>query len=158
MKYRDGRMKDEIKKIFICGPIDSTSRYRSRTMDAEMKLRWKGDSGYVFNPAEVLHAMPSVLTKATFTVIERAMLKECNAIYMLKGWKESPQAVAYLKYAKRKEYEINYEGREDAYSYLCGNDYTVERRDEQGNVHFNFRRRKYEFKGEDHGARGSEET
>lgn len=146
-------MKDEIKKIFICGPSDCSQNYYSRTVRAELKLTWKGNY-WIFNPMAVLHAMPSSITRTTFAVIETAMFQECNAIYMLEGWKESPEAVVYHNYAKMEGYEVDYEEDEPEYSCLCGNRYIVEQKDKSGNTQFVAREREHEFKEEDHDAKG----
>lgn len=84
--YTKGRQM----RIFISGPITGTKDYLERFAAAERELTRRGYE--VINPAKVLAVVPVELSWNTCMDITLALLKACDAVYMLKGWEQSAGA------------------------------------------------------------------
>lgn len=75
------------KKIYISGAITGTSDYMERFAEAEKML---AKSGYeVVNPARVNAQLPKNTSHDEYMEMSFCMLKMCDIIYMLDGWKDS---------------------------------------------------------------------
>lgn len=87
--------------VYISGPITGHEEdYLKRFAEAETKLRKNGHD--VVNPAWINE--PFEGTNATHEQFLEActrMLAHCEAIYMLRGWKDSAGAQTELKEAQR---------------------------------------------------------
>ena len=94
-------------KIYISGKITGTTDYIKRFERAE-----KAISNYiVVNPAKVNAQLPIETTWKEYMQMSMTMLKMCDAIYMLKGWKDSKGAKLEYEFAKSKNYKIFFEKR-----------------------------------------------
>ena len=92
-------------KIYISGKITGTTDYIKRFERAEKAL-----SNYiVINPAKVNAQLPKETTWEEYMKMSMCMLKMCDAIYMLKGWKDSKGAILEYEFAKSKNYKIFFE-------------------------------------------------
>lgn len=95
-------------KIFISGPISKTTDYMERFNEAERTLK---DSGFeVVNPAAVCASLPESTTHDQYMELTMAMLKWCDGIYQLKGWKGSLGARQEYGYAYGRDMDIAEEG------------------------------------------------
>lgn len=77
-------------RIYISGPITGTDDYMERFAKAEEALIARGHS--VVNPAKVNANLPKDTTWQQYMTVSIAMLKTCEAIYMLKNWDKSKGA------------------------------------------------------------------
>lgn len=95
-----------IDKIYISGKITGTTDYIQRFESAEKAL-----SKYytVINPAKVNAQLPKETVWEEYMKMSMCMLEMCNAIYMLKGWKDSKGAILEHEFAKSKNYKIFFE-------------------------------------------------
>lgn len=73
-------------KIYISGKITDNPDYREQFSAASSRLRAQGHT--VFNPAH----NPTGLTRLDYMRIDLPMLLSADAIYLLKGWEDSPGA------------------------------------------------------------------
>lgn len=95
----------ESKRIFISGPISGTDDYMGRFAEAEEKLR---EDGYLpINPTVFSkHLLNGEFNWFEFMDITMALLKQCDNIYMLEGWKNSRGACIELEYAAQHQYTV----------------------------------------------------
>ena len=82
------------ERIYISGPITGVADYQNKFKAAERLLRSKGYE--VVNPTKLDGAMPQ-LDYEDYMEIDLALVRMCQSIYMLNGWKNSRGA--------RREYE-----------------------------------------------------
>ena len=75
-------------KIYIAGKITGDKNYKTKFKRAEKLLRSLGHS--VMNPAWI--APSDDFTWTDYMQISGMMQARCNAVYFLKGWKESEGA------------------------------------------------------------------
>ena len=97
--------------IYISGKITGTDDYLERFNRAENMLSTY--SAPIVNPAKVNSMMPMGTTYQQYMDMSMCMLRMCDAIYMLDGWRESNGAVLEHQYAKINNYMIFYENYED---------------------------------------------
>lgn len=83
-------------RVYISGPITGTTDYIERFEAAENFL---GGKYSVINPAKVNSNMPEDTTHEEYMKMSICMLSMCFAIYMLKGWQNSPGACEEHLYA-----------------------------------------------------------
>ena len=95
-----------MKKIYISGKITGTTDYIQRFERVEKAL-----SKYytVINPAKVNAQLPKETVWEEYMKMSMCMLEMCNAIYMLKGWKDSKGARLEYNYAVENNYKIIFE-------------------------------------------------
>ena len=93
------------KRIFISGPISGTDDYMGRFAEAEERLR---EDGYLpINPTVFSqHLLNGEFNWFEFMEITMALLKQCDNIYMLKGWENSRGACMELEYATQHLYTV----------------------------------------------------
>ena len=93
------------KRIFISGPISGLDDYMGRFAEAEEKLR---EDGYLpINPTVFSkHLLNGEFNWFEFMDITMALLKQCDNIYMLEGWKNSRGACIELEYAAQHQYTV----------------------------------------------------
>lgn len=84
-------------KVYISGAITGTSDYMERFEKAEEQL--VNDGFIVVNPAKVNGQLPVETTWEEYMKMSICMLDMCEAIYMLKGWKNSRGACIEYGYA-----------------------------------------------------------
>ena len=75
-----------IKKIYISGKITGDPNYREKFAKAEEEVKAKGYM--VMNPA----ILPEGFSWVDYMEISFAMMKACDAIYLLEDWEDSAGA------------------------------------------------------------------
>ena len=99
-------------KIYISGKITGTSDYTERFFTAHQQLRKMGH--LVVNPAQIIGLLEDrikfQLEYDTIMAIDLALLKECDAIYLLRGFEDSPGS--RLEHMKAVQYglKVFYQG------------------------------------------------
>lgn len=95
------------KRIYISGAITGTDDYMERFAEAESDLI---KAGYeVVNPAKLDLIMPKNATHKEYMELCIPLLKMCDCIYMLRGWRGSKGANIELCKAKELKLHIFYQ-------------------------------------------------
>jgi hypothetical protein len=94
-------------KIYISGVITGTDDFMERFSIAQKKLERDGHE--VVNPALVNSNLPKSTTYDEYMDMSFCMLKMCDAIYLLDGWKSSRGAKLELIFAVLNDKTILYE-------------------------------------------------
>ena len=96
------------KRIYISGPITNDPDYMNKFNSAEIDLI---DEGYtsIINPAFVAKSLPDDFTHENYMQVALAELRQCEAVFMLKGWKESVGACREYQEAVDRGMEIVYQ-------------------------------------------------
>ena len=95
-------------KIYIAGKITGNKNYKQKFRKAEKFLRKLGHS--VMNPAWIV---PSYEFRwEDYMQISSMMQARCNAVYFLKGWKQSEGAKIEFKRCHQLEQKAYFEGSE----------------------------------------------
>lgn len=93
--------------IYISGGITGVDNYLEKFEKAEEYL---SNMGYtVVNPAKVMDYLPKDTPYNMYMDVSLAMLKNCNSIYMLKGWGDSKGAKLERRYATTYGLDVLYE-------------------------------------------------
>lgn len=96
----------ETKTIYISGKITGDPFFRSKFKRAKDQLLNDPNINWiVVNPAE----LPDGFTYEQYMRIDNALLKECDAIFMLRDWHESPGAGKEFILANRLCKDIIYQ-------------------------------------------------
>lgn len=99
------------RKIYISGPISGTDDWKERFTRAEKELRVlysaAGEEIDVINPARI--EMPEGTTWQQYMDITLQMLRGCDEIYMLAGWRSSKGAQIERLYALGSGIVVYYE-------------------------------------------------
>ena len=77
-------------RVYISGGITGIPNYQERFKNAETMLYNKGH--YPVNPCNVDAVMPPNSTWEDYVEVDLAILRRCEAIYMLYGWEKSKGA------------------------------------------------------------------
>ena len=89
--------RDNMKKIYLSGPITGVPDFKKEFATAEMELREMGTQFGFVNPAEFpFDEKESYSNKLCYCICR---LSQCDAIMMLPGWDKSDGAMAELYYA-----------------------------------------------------------
>lgn len=93
------------KRIFISGPISGTDDYMERFAEAEEHLKAEG---YLpINPTVFSqHLLNAEFGWEEFMDVTMALLKQCDSIYMLDGWKNSVGACCEIRFAAEHQYTV----------------------------------------------------
>lgn len=94
-------------KIYISGSITGTDDFMERFSIAQKKL--ERDEHDVVNPALVNSNLPKSTTYSEYMDMSICMLKMCDAIYLLDGWKSSRGANLEIIFAMLNDKKILYE-------------------------------------------------
>lgn len=94
-------------KIYISGSITGTDDFMERFSIAQKKLERDGHD--VVNPALVNSNLPKSTTYSEYMDMSICMLKMCDAIYLLDGWKSSRGANLEIIFAMLNDKKILYE-------------------------------------------------
>lgn len=98
-------------RIYISGKISGTDDYLDRFDRVEKILSAKGHT--VINPARVLDILPKDTTWQGYMATALAMLVQADAVYFLRGWRDSKGAVIERKVADSLGMLITFEGGKD---------------------------------------------
>ena len=98
-----------MKKIYISGKITNNANYKAEFEAAELALKIAGFQPV--NPAE--EYLPDGATWADYMRQDIKLLCDCDAIYMLNGWRESAGAKIEHKLAQDLGIEIIYERKKN---------------------------------------------
>lgn len=90
-------------RVYISGPITGAYNYKENFKKAEEKL--KADGYEVVNPVAFDSGLPQ-LNYEEYMKLDLCLLSVCDAIYMLRGWKQSCGANREYGYAQAKNYII----------------------------------------------------
>nr|DAF85425.1 MAG TPA: Nucleoside 2-deoxyribosyltransferase [Siphoviridae sp. ctzm5103] len=101
-----------MKKIYISGKITNNANYKADFEAAELALKIAGFQPV--NPAE--EHLPDGATWADYMRHDIKLLCDCDAIYMLNGWRESAGAKIEHKLARDLGIEIIYEIKKPVYN------------------------------------------
>ena len=101
-----------MKKIYIGGKITDNPNYKADFEAAESALKIAGFQPV--NPAE--EQLPDGATWADYMRHDIKLLCDCDAIYMLRGWRESTGAKIEHKLARYLGIEIVYERKKPVYN------------------------------------------
>ena len=100
-----------MKKIYISGKITNNANYKAEFEAAGLALKIAGFQPV--NPAE--EHLPDGATWADYMRHDIKLLCDCDAIYMLRGWRESAGAKIEHKLARDLGIEIIYERKNPVY-------------------------------------------
>lgn len=83
----------EIEKIYISGPMSNVEPLKriNNFLKAEAELKDAFPNAKIINPI-YLNGFGDNLDYEDYMEVDLFMLNKCNAIYMLKGWEQSPGA------------------------------------------------------------------
>lgn len=98
-----------MSRIYISGQITGTDDFMERFAKAQKELEEQGYS--VINPALINSNMPSDTTYEEYMRVSLLLLDMADAIYMLKGWENSPGACREHAIAMFRKKRIIYEDR-----------------------------------------------
>lgn len=94
-------------KVYISGKITGDDNYIDKFVEAEERLRKQGYE--TINPAAVNMNLPESTTWEEYMSVSIALLDMCDAIYMLKDWKDSRGACLEYGYALAKKLKVIWE-------------------------------------------------
>ena len=105
-------LKMDMKKIYISGPITGVPDFMERFHEAESRIRTKYQQNTVeiINPARLMPQFEEHLTYAQIIDVCLSLLSNCDAIYMMRGWKKSTGACIEYGYAKATNKTIIWSG------------------------------------------------
>lgn len=89
-------------KIYISGPITGTTDYMERFTKIQKELEYRGYE--VINPALINSNLPKSTTWEEYMRVSLVMLEMCDAIYLLKGWRNSKGAT--LEYNRARQWGL----------------------------------------------------
>lgn len=120
MEYKSAEMNNAINRllnldpssIYISGKVTGTIDYKERFAKAEEKLRERFPDSLIANPVRVTEPVEK-FSYATCMDIDLALLRHCDAIYMLRGWDASDGAQIELAFAKMYHLKILMEEDEE---------------------------------------------
>lgn len=134
-----------MKKIYISGKITNNANYEVEFEAAELALKIAGFQPV--NPAQ--EHLPDGATWADYMRHDIKLLCDCDAVYMLNGWRESAGAKIEHKLARDLEIEIIYEIKKPAYNaeyrraqYIKKREETLKKQKEYDDQHREERNRK----------------
>lgn len=100
-----------MSKIYLSGPVSGTNDARERFHMAENRLKRRGHKN-IINPVEFCSSLPKDTKYEDYLLIGMALMHQCDTVYMMLGWKDSPGANAERKEAIENGKNIIYEENE----------------------------------------------
>lgn len=94
-------------KIYISGPVTGNREYKEQF--GSMSYMLKKDGHQPVNPVHIMESVRGVLDYKTILNADLELLGGCDAIIMMKGWKDSEGAQKELKKAQRIGLEVLFE-------------------------------------------------
>lgn len=98
-------------RVYISGPITKDKGYYRKFMNAEIKLKKAGHE--VVNPARLGRLFPKSFDTTDYLACEYPIIERCDAVFFLKGWKESYGSRKEYEFALKQEIKLIFEKRED---------------------------------------------
>ena len=118
---------EAMEKIYISGKITDNANYKAQFSSVEKHLQ---DLGYsVINPARL--ELPDGATWADYMRHDIKLLCDCDAIYMLHGWRESAGAKIEHKLARDLGMKIIYERKKPVYNAEYRREQYIKNREEK---------------------------
>lgn len=97
------------KVIYISGKVTGTDDYKERFAAAESRLKLQG--WRVINPVrKTAHMNPKTTLWSEYMRVCIRLLTRCDAIYLLRGWRQSKGAVIEQRLAVDLDLDIITEG------------------------------------------------
>ncbi len=93
-------------KIYISGPVRGKVDYAEDFFESEKML--KGEGHEVVNPIRLMDMLPKGLTDEEFLELDMMLLKHCDTIYLLPGWRDSRGCNREYGYALAAEFAEKY--------------------------------------------------
>ena len=87
-------------KVYIIGNKHCTEEFDN----AERLLRQNGH--IPINPVRILYALPEDINQSDYTVILFEVIRVCDAVYLLNGWKSDLYASMEAAHARRTDKEF----------------------------------------------------
>lgn len=94
--------------VYISGPITGKPGYMRHFRKAQRNLEKEGHK--VINPAVKNRVIPEGSPHEVYMEASIKLLKDCDCIYMLNGWKQSQGAIEEFIYAYEHNISITFEG------------------------------------------------
>lgn len=82
--------------IYISGPMTGNEDFETDFTEAEANLKERYPNAKIINPVHMA-VYKDVLNYDTFLYIDGIMLRNCDTIYLLKGWEDSAGSKLELK-------------------------------------------------------------
>jgi hypothetical protein len=100
-------------KIYISGPVRGKVDYAEDFFESEKML--KGEGHEVVNPIRLMDMLPKGLTDEEFLELDMMLLKHCDTIYLLPGWRADSRLykLCRLWQGSRVRREVSEEGNKD---------------------------------------------
>lgn len=81
--------KQRMRKVYISGPITGKEEQESRQAFAEAEALLQSMGYRTIDPWDIADIVGTDITHRQAMEIDLAILRTCDAIYMLKGWQDS---------------------------------------------------------------------
>lgn len=94
-------------KIYISGPVTGNREYKEQF--GSMSYMLKKDGHQPVNPVHIMESVRGVLDYKTILNADLELMEGCDAIIMLKGWRESEGSQREMKKALRLGLEVLFE-------------------------------------------------
>lgn len=94
-------------RVYISGAMTGVPGYERAFAKAEEELRAKGHDAV--NPARLADIVHTDMSSEEWLSVDLALLRVCDAIYMLKGWQDSRGANRELGFALGAKMKVMYE-------------------------------------------------
>ena len=98
-------------RVYISGPISKDKAYYRKFLNAEIKLKKAGHE--VINPARLGKCLPKSFITADYLDVELPLIRKCDAVFFLKGWKDSYGSRKEYEYALKQEVKLVFEKKEN---------------------------------------------
>lgn len=107
-------MKNNILKVYISGAVSGTADYMQRFEEAEEFLKQEFPDAAIINPTKITALLPEDATIwQEYMDITLNVLRRCDVVYMLSGWKKSIGARIERLYAEGSGMTVMYQSNDD---------------------------------------------
>ena len=98
-------------RVYISGPITNCPGHYRKFLRAERRLKAAGHE--VINLARIGKYLPKSFDTTDYLACEYPIIERCDAVFFLKGWKESYGARKEYEFALKQEIKLIFEKREE---------------------------------------------